>query len=488
MIKRQIQMRRTLSFILSLLMIVSLVVPVMASSKSQTLLDEEGTLEKRTIYSFYLKNKAECLLDFSAEDGLSEQLNSELIEGDSVMFMVEIRDSNSNTVFSKEFRDKVLNKWFFAYGKFSFTLQKGKYKLIITPDKKYVASDCSCVLKATYLEDEVIILAQGQKHQLSAYSALRGKKISWSDFYSIKSSNKRIASVDEDGLVTAKALGKADIKGEYWDGDTLCFEDFEAKVVVNSVNVTMYLGESKSLNYLIKNISGYDSAKWSSNNKSVVSVTKSGKATVKNNGKATLTVKIDGQKYKVNVNVPKVELNKTSMSMVVGKSFRLLLSAPDNKTTWSSSNPKVASVSSNGTVTAKQPGSATITATFEGVNYSCKVSVKKVGYGTVSGTVIAEYKKHGEYDWYPDTGARVYIIDPLDNTILGKAMVNADGNYTIPRVLAGKWVILFVSNHNERYDGKKVTVYGISTYYKYWKENIVVSANQTTICDNEFIS
>ena len=26
------------------------------------------------------------------------------------------------------------------------------------------------------------------------------------------------------------------------------------------------------------------------------------------------------------------------------------------------------------------------------------------------------------------------------------------------------------------------------TDYKYWKENIVVSANQTSICDNEFIS
>lgn len=45
------------------------------------------------------------------------------------------------------------------------------------------------------------------------------------------------------------------------------------------------------------------------------------------------------------------------------------------KTTWKSSNSKVASVTSNGKVTAKKKGTATITAKANGKTYTCKVTV-----------------------------------------------------------------------------------------------------------------
>jgi hypothetical protein len=47
------------------------------------------------------------------------------------------------------------------------------------------------------------------------------------------------------------------------------------------------------------------------------------------------------------------------------------------KTTWKSSNKKIASVSSGGKVTAKKNGNATITANVSGKKYSCKVMVQK---------------------------------------------------------------------------------------------------------------
>ena len=91
-------------------------------------------------------------------------------------------------------------------------------------------------------------------------------------------------------------------------------------------------------------------------------------------GTATITVKTkDGNKtatcsVTVTVPVTGVTLNKTSLSLKKGSSQTLTATvSPSNATTpditWSSSNSSVASVDSNGKVTAKAIGNATITVT-----------------------------------------------------------------------------------------------------------------------------
>ena len=97
----------------------------------------------------------------------------------------------------------------------------------------------------------------------------------------------------------------------------------------------------------------------------------------------------------------KMKLSATSKKMDVGKSFTLKIytrgdSVLDNKgrlavmddkddihywfdyktkATWKSSNPKVASVTSKGKVTAKKKGTTTITAKVGKTTYKCKVTV-----------------------------------------------------------------------------------------------------------------
>lgn len=79
--------------------------------------------------------------------------------------------------------------------------------------------------------------------------------------------------------------------------------------------------------------------------------------------------------------VTSVTLNKTTMSLDAGKTGKLTAtvlpaSAADKSITWSSSKTDVASVSSNGTVTAKKAGTAVITATAtNGKSASCTVTV-----------------------------------------------------------------------------------------------------------------
>ena len=75
-----------------------------------------------------------------------------------------------------------------------------------------------------------------------------------------------------------------------------------------------------------------------------------------------------------------VSLNKTSLTLDVGKSYTLTKTvSPSNAVTsyaWSSSNTSVATVDKNGKVTAKKAGTATITVkTSNGKTATCKVTV-----------------------------------------------------------------------------------------------------------------
>lgn len=72
-----------------------------------------------------------------------------------------------------------------------------------------------------------------------------------------------------------------------------------------------------------------------------------------------------------------VKLNKSSLSLLKGKTYTLKLSGTTAKVKWSSSKTSVATVSSKGKVTAKKKGTAVITATAGGKKYKCKVTVKQ---------------------------------------------------------------------------------------------------------------
>ncbi len=74
----------------------------------------------------------------------------------------------------------------------------------------------------------------------------------------------------------------------------------------------------------------------------------------------------------------KISLNKTSKTLYVKQSFNLKPSIKNGKgkTTYKSSNKKVAKVNSSGKVTAVKKGTAKITVTNNKVKASCKVTVK----------------------------------------------------------------------------------------------------------------
>ncbi len=77
-----------------------------------------------------------------------------------------------------------------------------------------------------------------------------------------------------------------------------------------------------------------------------------------------------------------IKLNKKKVTLTVGKTVQLKVKGTKAKVKWSSSNKKIATVSSKGKVKAKKVGKATITAKIGKKKYRCKITVNpKPGEG-----------------------------------------------------------------------------------------------------------
>ncbi|MDF9408092.1 Ig-like domain-containing protein [Pelotomaculum isophthalicicum JI] len=152
-------------------------------------------------------------------------------------------------------------------------------------------------------------------------------------------------------------------------------------VSLSSSSLSMKVGETKSLTASVTPSNATNKeVNWSSDKKAVATVDSSGKVTAKGAGTANITaMAVDGSgkyaKCAVTVTevpsgpvlVTNVSLSSSSLSMKVGETKSLTASVtPSNASNkgvnWSSDRSAVATVDSNGKVTAKGAGTANITA------------------------------------------------------------------------------------------------------------------------------
>ncbi len=71
-----------------------------------------------------------------------------------------------------------------------------------------------------------------------------------------------------------------------------------------------------------------------------------------------------------------IKLNKTKLTLSVGKTYQLKVKGTKKKITWVSNKKKVVSVNSKGMITAKKTGKAVITARTASQSLHCKITVK----------------------------------------------------------------------------------------------------------------
>ena len=224
------------------------------------------------------------------------------------------------------------------------------------------------------------------------------------------SSKASVATVDANGLVTAKKTGEAVITATTAGGLTAT-----CKVTVIISAEKIYLtpalcikkGSSKTLKASIFPADTTEKVTWSTSNKKVVTVTSKGKIKGVKAGTATITAKMsNGKKAVCKVTVVKatkkatsIKLSKKNLTLKKGAYTQLKATLSKNSTdkvTWSSSNKKVAKVDTNGVVTALKGGTVTITAkAASGKKATCKVTVKEAATKVKLNKTKATLKKGG---------------------------------------------------------------------------------------------
>lgn len=214
------------------------------------------------------------------------------------------------------------------------------------------------------------------------------KNVSW------KSDDTAVATVDQNGKVTAVGEGEAIITATTEDGKytaTCTVKVSPAPVAANGVTLTpdkttLNVGEKQTLTATV--LPAYATNKnvtWVSSDTSVATV-ENGVVTAVGKGTATITVTTEDGGYtatcEVTVKLPvsAVTLNETSTALVVGNTKQLTATvapanADDSTVTWKSGNTNVATVDQTGKVTAVGIGTTTITATAGGKSATCTVTV-----------------------------------------------------------------------------------------------------------------
>ena len=244
------------------------------------------------------------------------------------------------------------------------------------------------------LNKDNLTLEEGSKEQLKATitpSDATYRNVTWT------SSNDSVASVDNSGNVTAKSIGSAVITATTKDGKSAdCTVTVKKKeiaieyIYLNCGSLSIQKGKSVRITAIIgpDNTTYSKTVKWSSSNEGVATVDSDGNVKAIAAGKTTITAEtVNGKIASCSISVYEnpitgITLSDSTITLKEGYSYRINANVSpsdtsDDKTlTWTSSNPSIATVDSDGNVTAKKAGTAVITATsVNDVTAQCQVMV-----------------------------------------------------------------------------------------------------------------
>ena len=211
--------------------------------------------------------------------------------------------------------------------------------------------------------------------------------ISW------ESSDPDVATVDENGNVTAVGAGYAQIKltsssqgyNSYVSYCVVVVTQAADSVELNKTAVNVGVGQQYALQATVSPSDAPQEVVWSTSNKKLADVDENGVVTGKKAGIVTVTATTpNGKTATCKIHVKKapesITLDKEELTLNVNSSYTLQKTLSANSATsfkWTSSDPEVARVYSTGKVVAQKSGTTTITVTtHNGLTASCVVTVK----------------------------------------------------------------------------------------------------------------
>ena len=302
------------------------------------------------------------------------------------------------------------------------------------------------------------------------------KDVTWT------SSDTTIATVDSNGKVTAKSVGTATIKATAGDKSATC------TIKVNPIKVTgvkildppteVTYGESLTLKADVSPENATDkSVTWSSDEPSIATITNDGVVAIYDEGTVVFTVTTNDGEFTVSctINIKKpetvipvtsVSLNKTTLTLDKGDSETLTASvlptdATNQAVTWSTSSDAVATVDSNGKVTAVGRGEASITATSAdnaAIKATCKVTVNV----PVNGVSLDKEKAEMPVSGTLQLTATVLPEDASNKNVkwisTNPSVATVDSTGLVTAIAKGNATIIVETEDGKRKDSCEVTV------------------------------
>ena len=269
------------------------------------------------------------------------------------------------------------------------------YDIMITDESMAVLehtnndqTDLSVVVPVTgiSLNKNETTIARGATEQLTATVVPEGtgSTVAWS------SDNEEVATVDQNGLVTAVGKGTANITATAGGQSASCKVTVNAPlqgIQITGEQSTIKKGQTTQLSVIYEPEDTTDDATvtWSSDNEDVATVDQTGLVKAVADGTANIKAKVGTLEATYAITVQEVKLNSIAIKDATtihrgGTETLEVTYDPENTTddktvVWESSDPTVANVDGSGTVTAVGIGSAKITAKVGNHTDVCVVTV-----------------------------------------------------------------------------------------------------------------
>ncbi len=241
------------------------------------------------------------------------------------------------------------------------------------------------------------------------------------DWYS---SNNAVATVDNEGIVTGVAGGKAnifaisDFRGFKAVAEIEVISEYTTLqgISLNSTEETIEVGGAPaSLQVIFDPPNATEQGiTWSSEDESIATVDSTGKVTAVGNGTVDIiATSVEGNytataAITVITRVRKVSLNTREESLVEGETYQLVATiipetASNPNVTWASEDETVVTVDNTGLVTAVGPGEAAVSVTTEDKGLQIKANF------TVIPTSVEDYNSTGLILYPNPAGERIYF-------------------------------------------------------------------------------
>ncbi|MFP4597253.1 MAG: Ig-like domain-containing protein [Persicimonas sp.] len=223
----------------------------------------------------------------------------------------------------------------------------------------------------------------------AADNELSGAEIDW------ESDDETVATVDDDGLVAGISGGEVTVTATsegHSDTARVTVEDPVAKVSVSPGSLSLEAQETAQLTATLEDAAGNEltdrSVSWDSEDRDIARVDADGLVTARGEGVVEITATAEGvvgtaqvavdnpvETVEVSPSAPTIEVTDTlQLSAVAKDSSGRIVSVPSF--TWTSQDPQVVSVDSDGLIEGLEGGSASVTAQVDNVTATVDITVE----------------------------------------------------------------------------------------------------------------